>query len=157
MLCQLRNSITLQAQLMARPRGATLDQVRQWLQTFESDACSLLLVLEECISQKPAGFIQIKGLDSINLRAEMGIGLNEDFQGKGLGSQAIELLGRYLQQNWNLQKLLLQVRSDNEKAIAAYRKVGFRVCGSYSKHLYIEGAWHDVALMELFLRKIDES
>jgi diamine N-acetyltransferase len=153
MLCELRNDVAMQAQLMARPRGATMKQVRQWLTSFETDPQSLLLVLVELSSLQSAGFIQVKNLDPINLRAEIGIGLGTRYQGKGLGSDAIALLGSYLKKNWNLRKLLLQVRSDNSQAIAAYEKCGFCMCGLYQKHLYIEGAWHDVTLMELFLQE----
>jgi diamine N-acetyltransferase len=151
-LTQLRNDVQLQGQLLARPRGSNQEQVKDWLQGFAQDSQSIFLVIADK-SDAVAGFIQVKHLDALNRRAEMGIGLRQGHTGKGLGSEAIGLLGRYLKEAWNLRKIVLQVRSDNVLAIGAYKKCGFQVCGVFHEHVFIEGQWRDVTMMELFLQK----
>jgi diamine N-acetyltransferase len=150
-LTQLRNDVKLQGQLLARPRGSTQEQVRDWLQGFAQDSQSIFLVITDK-SDGVAGFIQVKNIDALNRRAEIGIGLTSGKTGKGLGSEAVSLLGCYVKEAWNLHKLILQVRSDNMIAIAAYKKCGFETCGGFREHVFIEGKWQDVTIMELFLQ-----
>lgn len=150
-LTQLRNDVELQGQLLARPRGSNQEQVKEWLQGFAQDSQSIFLVIADK-SDDVAGFIQVKHMDALNRRAEMGVGLIKGHTGKGLGSEAIGLLGRYLKDAWNLRKLILQVRADNPLAIGAYKKCGFQTCGVWREHVFIEGQWRDVAMMELFLQ-----
>jgi diamine N-acetyltransferase len=151
LLSELRNDILVQAQLMARPRGATQEQVKQWLTQFENDAQSIFLVIARLTDEQSIGFVQVKQIDTLNRRAQLGIALAAKHAGRGLGSEAIALLKTHLRQQWNLKKLMLQVRSDNERAQAAYRKSGFQVCGVFKEHVFIEGTWHDVVVMEAFL------
>jgi diamine N-acetyltransferase len=150
-LTSLRNDVKLQAQLNARPRGSNEEQVKDWLQGFAQDNQSIFLVIVD-MSDEVAGFIQAKNIDALNRRAEIGIGLTPGKTGKGLGSEAIGLLGCYLKDTWNLRKIILQVRSDNLLAIGAYKKCGFQICGEFHAHVFIEGQWQDVTLMELFLQ-----
>lgn len=150
-LTQLRNDVELQGQLLARPRGSNQEQVKEWLQGFAQDSQSIFLVIADK-SDDVAGFIQVKHMDALNRSAEMGVGLIKGHTGKGLGSEAIGLLGQYLKDAWNLRKLILQVRADNLPAIGAYKKCGFQTCGVWREHVFIEGQWRDVAMMELFLQ-----
>jgi diamine N-acetyltransferase len=150
-LTPLRNDVKLQAQLLARARGSNEDQVKDWLQGFAQDNQSIFLVIADKLDEV-AGFIQVKNIDTLNCRAEIGIALTPGETGKGLGSEAIGILGRYMKDAWNLHKLVLQVRSDNVLAIAAYKKCGFEACGVFREHVFIDGQWQDVTLMELFLQ-----
>ena len=150
-LSALRNDIKAQAQLMARPRGSTLDQVKQWLVDFENDTQSIFLVIADLTDDQSVGFVQVKKIDTLNSRAELGIALSLEHVGRGLGREAIVLLLPYLKENWNLRKVMLQVRSDNLHALAAYQKCGFQMCGVFKEHVFIAGAWHDVVNMEVFL------
>lgn len=150
-LTALRNDVVLQGQLLGRPRGSTSEQVQQWLEGFKNDPQSIFLVITDK-SDVMLGFIQIKNVDTLNRSAEMGIGMLGQKTGKGLGTESIQLIAQYLKHNWNLRKIVLQVRSDNARAIAAYKKSGFSSCGQYREHVFIEGQWRDIMLMELFLQ-----
>jgi diamine N-acetyltransferase len=150
-LTELRNDVVLQGQLLARPRGSTTEQVHEWLQSFKHDPQSIFLIVADK-KNVLAGFVHVKGIDTLNQNAELGIGMISSEVGKGFGSEAIQIVSKYLQLNWNLRKLVLQVRSDNLVAIGVYNKSGFRSCGQYSEHVYIDGQWRDITLMELFLQ-----
>jgi diamine N-acetyltransferase len=150
-LTSLRNDVVLQGQLLARPRGSTLEQVQEWLEGFKNDPQSIFLVIADK-TDVMLGFVQIKHIDTLNRSAELGIGVLKAKTGKGLGTEAIQLMADYLKKNWNLRKLTLQVRTDNQIAIAAYQKTGFSACGKYTDHVFIDGQWRDVTLMELFLQ-----
>jgi diamine N-acetyltransferase len=151
LMSSLRNDISVQAQLMARPRGSTQEQIKQWLTGFENDPQSILLIVARLKDDQPVGFIQVKQIDTLNRRAQIGIALKADHAGQGLGSEATYLLLAYLKKNWNLRKLMLQVRGDNKRAQAAYSKVGFQSCGVFKEHVFIDGEWQDVVNMEVLL------
>ena len=152
MLCSLRNDTLVQAQLLARPRGSTTEQVRQWLTDFENDPQSIFLVISGLADDQSMGFVQVKQIDTLNRRAQFGIALAAKNSGHGFGVEAITLLQSYLRKNWNLRKLMLQVRGDNIHAHEAYYKSGFKACGVFKEHVFIDGGWHDVVNMEVFLK-----
>jgi putative acetyltransferase len=73
--------------------------------------------------------------------------VGDDWQGKGIGTAlmraAIELVGKWL----NLTRLELTVFTDNERAIALYRKFGFEIEGTLRKYAFRDGQFADVYTM----------
>ena len=70
--------------------------------------------------------------------------------GRGLGSEAVALLARYLIEERGHHRLTIDPAADNAAAIRAYEKVGFRPVGvmrAYERGP--DGTWHDGLLMDL--------
>jgi diamine N-acetyltransferase len=151
-MTEIRNDVPLQAQLLARVRGSDEAQVRRWLQERSSSADSLLFIVADLASDNAIGFMQLTGMDPIDRRAELGICLIRSRQGKGVGSEVLLLALPHLRDSTGLRKLSLRVRADNDAAIRCYARVGFKQCGRLREHVHIEGSWHDLVLMDLFLR-----
>ena len=154
-LSTLRNDIALQAQLLTRVRGNRLNQVREWLELRSEQADCLMFIIAGLDANNVLGFIQVSNLDYINGHADLGICMISQSRGKGFGGEAIDLFACYLRDQWHLRKINLRVRSDNVSAIRCYEKVGFQHCGQLRKHIFIDGCWHDVKLMERFLVELD--
>lgn len=150
-LTELRNDVALQAQLLARARGSRPEQVREWLQGRSSQSDRMLFIIAETQDDKTLGFIQLSDLDTVDRRADLGICLTVQARGRGVGGEAITLFTDYLRDQWGLHKVGLRVRSDNTAALRCYEKVGFARCGLLKRHVFIEGYWQDVVLMEHFL------
>lgn len=150
-LTELRNDVALQAQLLARARGSRPEQVREWLQGRSRQDDRMLFIIADHQDDLAQGFIQLNDLDLIDRHAELGICLSAQARGRGLGGQAIALLADYLRDQWRLHKLCLRVRADNAAALRCYEKAGFVRCGLLRRHVFIEGRWQDVILMEYFL------
>lgn len=71
-------------------------------------------------------------------------------QGQGLGSDAIRTLARHLIDVRKHHRLSIDPAADNERAIRAYGRVGFRPVGvlrAYERGP--DGRWHDGLLMDL--------
>ena len=149
-LLRWRNDVALQAQLLARARGSNEAQVREWLRE-RSAGSHLFFVIADRHTDAALGYLQFTGLDPVDRRADFGICLGPESQGHGAGSEALRLACAYLRETWNLRKLSLRVRSDNERAVRCYRRLGFEPCGLLRDHVCIEGSWRDVVLMDLFL------
>ena len=150
-LCELRNNVELQSQLLARVRGSDESQVQQWLTVRSTDEQGLLLVIANQADDRALGYIQLRDMNGIDRRAELGICLHPTAQGRGIGSESLRILLPYLRDVWGVRKIILRVRGDNARAIACYERAGFDRCGLMREHVFADGAYRDVVLMERFL------
>lgn len=155
MLTTTRNDVALQAQLLARARGSRPEQVEEWLKSRSIQSDRLLFIIANRDDDQALGFLQISELNTIDGHAELGICLINEVRGRGLAGQAISQISNYLRDYWRLRKLGLRVREDNIAALKCYAKAGFTRCGILRQHVFLEGRWQDVVLMERFLIKID--
>jgi aminoglycoside 6'-N-acetyltransferase len=77
---------------------------------------------------------------------------------QGFGSEAIRVLARYLIAERGHHRLTIDPALDNQAAIRAYEKVGFRRVGvmrSYERGP--DGTWHDGLLMEMLSDDLKEA
>ncbi len=82
--------------------------------------------------------------------ASIDVFLGAAHQGQGLGSDAVRTLARYLFEVRGHHRLTIDPAAANERAIRAYRRVGFRPVGvmrAYERGH--DGSWHDGLLMDL--------
>jgi len=83
----------------------------------------------------------------VNHRGEIGMMVRDDWQGKGVGTAmmqaVIDLADRWL----NLTRIELTVFTDNESAIALYRKFGFEIEGALRKYAFRDGEFVDAYAM----------
>ncbi|WP_010175811.1 GNAT family N-acetyltransferase [Bacillus coahuilensis] len=82
------------------------------------------------------------GYDKGNKRYEIGsVMLGHEFQGKGYGKSAIQLVVEEMIEQYNCDEIYLTVIPENESAIGAYKKMGFERTGeiftaSHDEHVY---------------------
>jgi aminoglycoside 6'-N-acetyltransferase len=76
--------------------------------------------------------------------------LHPDWHGRGLGTDAIRTLARHLFQDRGHHRLTIDPAAHNQRAIRAYRRVGFRPVGVLRRYERgSDGRWHDGLLMDL--------
>jgi aminoglycoside 6'-N-acetyltransferase len=81
--------------------------------------------------------------------------LAERSQGRGLGTDAVGTLARYLIRERGHHRLTIDPAADNVAAIRAYEKVGFRPVGRMREYWRSpDGTWHDGLLMDLLAREL---
>ena len=82
--------------------------------------------------------------------------LAEKAQGRGLGTDAVRTLARYLIHERGHHRLTIDPAADNAAAIRAYEKVGFRAVGVMREYWRSpEGTWRDGLLMDLLAQEFD--
>lgn len=82
--------------------------------------------------------------------AGIDITLDAECLGQGLGSDALRTLARYLFETAGHHRLTIDPAVANERAIAAYRKVGFERVGVMREYeLGADGTWHDNLLLDM--------
>ena len=96
-------------------------------------------------------FVGVTGLHGFELKnrsAMFGILVGEkDLWGKGYGTEATSLIVGVGFGTMNLNRIWLEVFSENERGIRAYEKVGFKREGTLRQTDYREGRWHDSLVM----------
>jgi RimJ/RimL family protein N-acetyltransferase len=87
------------------------------------------------------------GVDDLARHAEVGLSLLPEHRGQGLGQDVLRVLLRYAFRSRNLRRVHLQSLASNERALGAYRAVGFVEEGRLREHAWVEGAYEDIVLM----------
>jgi L-phenylalanine/L-methionine N-acetyltransferase len=83
----------------------------------------------------------------INHRGEIGMMVRDDWQGKGVGKAMMQAVIDLADKWLNLARIELTVFTDNEPAIALYRKFGFEIEGALRKHAFRDGEFVDSYVM----------
>ncbi|MEV7097437.1 GNAT family N-acetyltransferase [Amycolatopsis sp. NPDC051045] len=84
--------------------------------------------------------------------AGIDIAVHPDFQGRGLGSDAIRALAEHLFTVRGHHRLVIDPAAGNETAIRLYESLGFRPVGTMlSYERGPDGSWHDGLLMDLLV------
>lgn len=90
------------------------------------------------------GTVSLKNIDSVNLNAEYAITLRTSGIGKGFAKFATNEILKIAFEDLELQRVYLNVRSDNERAISFYTKFGFVYEGEFINHLRINNDYYNL-------------
>jgi aminoglycoside 6'-N-acetyltransferase len=87
--------------------------------------------------------------------ASIDIYLDPALHGRGIGSDAIRTLARYLFDARGHHRIEIDPATDNEQAIRCYTRVGFRPIGIRRRaERGNDGTWHDQLLMDLLVDEL---
>ena len=82
--------------------------------------------------------------------ASIDIFLDQDWHGRGLGSEAIRSLARYLFDERGHHRITIDPAVANDKAVRSYESIGFKRVGvTRQSERGLDGTWHDSLLMDL--------
>jgi len=100
------------------------------------------------------GSVGLMDVHNTNRTATLGIFIGEAAdRGKGYGAEAIKLLLDYGFRWLGLRNIDLHVNCENERAIACYKKVGFREYGRRRDAIFRDGEWVDRIHMEVLAQE----
>ena len=83
-------------------------------------------------------------------RAELGIVIHDDYQGKGIGSNLV-LFMIHIARSKGLKKVILDVFGENERAIHVFGSSGFDKEGIFPAHYWFRGRFYDIVRMGIVL------
>ena len=96
------------------------------------------------------GLVELVEINHIHRRAEFQIIISPDHQGQGYASIATRLAMDYAFTVHNLYKLFLVVDVANTRAVAVYKKLGFREEGTLRHEFFVDGVYRDAYRMAAF-------
>ncbi|WP_391529464.1 GNAT family N-acetyltransferase [Photorhabdus akhurstii] len=105
--------------------------------------------LVACIDGEIVGQVGIEICQNLRRRhvATFGMGVHADYQGQGIGSELMEAMLNMCD-NWlNIERIELEVYTDNDAAIALYKKFGFEIEGTAKRYAFRHGRYADAYYM----------
>ena len=144
----LRNDIELQALLLATARGSNVLAIRKWLDLKSNSANSFFFVAELSPTKELIGYIQLCGVVGADKTIQFGICLAAQYWSYGYGSELLQAVEKYLKFHHNTRKIMIYVDATNTRAVACYRKLGYREVGVMRSHVLVQGRLRDVIIME---------
>jgi len=126
------------------------DEIRLFFEARVAGPGSLALAIHLRESDRLIGTCAFSQLDGDNGSALFHITIGErDCWGRGYGSEATALMVEHAFEALGLHRIALSVFDFNERAIRAYRRLGFVTEGRSREAIWREGRFHDEILMSL--------
>jgi aminoglycoside 6'-N-acetyltransferase len=141
------------AEILAHPEvarwwpGFDLERVRRELTGGDDDTVVFAVEADGQV----VGLVQYAEEDDPDYRhASVDVTLHPGWWGCGLGPDAVRRLARHLFEDRGHHRVTIDPAAHNERAIRAYRRVGFRPVGVMRRYERgADGTWHDGLLMDL--------
>ena len=127
-----------------RPDKPLAEMFRNWSDNGNAGGAGFCV---ETLNGDLIGHVALWGADVRSRCATYGIVIGPEHQSHGLGSEATRLMIDYGFREMGLNRIELHVYAENERAIAAYQKVGFAQEGVLRSKLFYGGTFHDVVVM----------
>lgn len=132
----------------------TLDDEVKYFENPKSDDYVFFIVNKE--NDKLIGTIGLHSLENINRTATLGIFIGEkESRNKGYGTEAIQLILEYGFKYLNLNNIKLDLMEFNERALACYKKCGFKEYGRRRKSEFLYGKYYDRIEMDILAEEFE--
>lgn len=123
-------------------KSITYEKVIDFIENSFTDKCRHYAIVD--INDEYLGTISLKDIDLINKNAEYAIALRKKAIGSGIAKSATVEILQIAFVNLNLNKVFLNVLSDNHRAIHFYEKMGFEFEGEFLEHIFLKGEYRNI-------------
>ncbi len=150
MFARLRNDLATQAWSRTLPPDYTREMVRRryWDRDFEYRRDHGVFVIETKDRDEVAGTISYTEVVD-RMEATWGLAVEQRFWGSGVAIDAGDTLLRFLFEELGLRVVRLYTQSENARAVAAFRKLGFREATRVPDGVFKAGRHADNLSMDL--------
>ena len=134
-------------------RVMNVENEKKYIQaTLENNELNFAIINLE--NDELIGNCSIKNISYLHRIAELGIFIGiEANRNKGYGAEVLNLLLDYGFNYLNMNNIMLNVKSFNERAIACYKKVGFKEFGRRRESYFLNGKYYDDIQMDILARE----
>jgi len=123
------------------------------LDIFQSKQLRLMIVKKD--NGESAGTVDLYDFDPMNMRAGVGILIDEAYRGKGVGKQALHLINDYAFDFLMLKQLFAYVPKPNEISLKLFLQSGYSNTACLKKWIKTGKGFEDVFLMQLINTKLN--
>lgn len=132
----------------------SLKEERQWVErnVASGDSAAHFTILTK--GGRPIGNMALLEINYVNRNAQLGIMIGEKaYWSKGYGTDAIETLLGFAFDTLGLHKVELRLNPGNKRALACYRKCGFKLEGKKREQTYHHGEYCDELIMSVLKKE----
>ena len=134
----------------------TIEAEKNYLEAHINEEATFGIV--ELKTDELIGSISLEDISYINRRATLGVFIGKkESRNKGYGTEAIKLILDYGFNYLNLNNIKLDVMEFNERAIACYKKCGFKEYGRRRKSEFTNGKYYDRISMDILAEEFKNS
>ena len=132
------------------PRAYSIEEIEAHIERITQDDSREDFAICLNDSKEMIGEMSLLDIDEVNHSAGFRISMvTTDHVGKGLGTEAMNLMVHYVFEGLNLNRLQLEVFSHNKRGIRAYEKVGFIKEGVLRQALFYNNQYSDEIIMSI--------
>lgn len=113
----------------------------------------LRLMIESVDDGTVVGVIDLVDFNPRHHRAELGIVMAKDYQNKGLGTEAIQLIEIYAEKFLELNQIFAYVSTKNESSIKLFEKCKYKHTCTLDKWILVDGKFEDVMIFQKIFKK----
>lgn len=136
------------------PYPMILEEEEKWFESLINSKDSYNFAIEDLETGKYIGGCGINEMNWLNRVAIIGIFIGDkNYWGKGYGTDAVNILVKFIFEQMNMNKVKLNVFSFNARAKKCYEKCGFGVEGVLRQELFRDGKYHDEYLMSILFEE----
>lgn len=135
----------------------SVEDEERWIEGATNSSFSrVVLAIETRKNGCHIGNVELRGMSAEDRRGELGIVIGDkDYWGKGYGTDAIVTLLGFAFDVMNLHRVWLTTGEDNPRAIACYRRCGFREEGRLRQDRYLGGRYWDTIVMGVLREELE--
>lgn len=134
----------------------SLKEEKEYLEAEKKSEVAFAIVTEK--EDKLIGSIALHDIDHIRRIATMGIFIGDkEYRGQGYGTEAVRLILDFGFNYLNLNNIKLDLKEFNVRALACYKKCGFKEYGRRRKCNFINGKYYDTIEMDILAEEFNES
>ncbi|MFH1978116.1 MAG: GNAT family protein [Candidatus Aenigmatarchaeota archaeon] len=126
-----------------------LNKVKERFKEAIAQKSELSFAIIKKSDNKYIGSCRLHQINKQDKNVRLAIGILQDYFGKGYGTDAINCILKFGFIQLKLHKISLVVLDFNKRAIAAYKKCGFKVDGILRDNAYIDGKFYNDLIMSI--------
>lgn len=136
------------------PQPRSFTDLEVWFQSLQNDK------KQEVFSIKTSdtafvGWTQLSGIDYFSGSAEVGVVIDEQYWGQGIGHDSLVALVRYAFEDLRLHRLSARILSINIPSIKLFNRIGFKAEGTAREAYFTSGRFLDVEWLGLLSREFE--
>jgi len=128
----------------------SFEEVRAYCERVMTSETDMFFAVHEQISGSFSGTLRVNGINRYSMVADIGILLGRPFWGKGIATDAVGTVCRYLFENLKFRKLTAGMMAVNPAMARVFEKMGFRREGILRRQDKFEGQYVDHIYMGCF-------
>ncbi len=134
------------SQYMLTDISDDMEKQKEWFHKISANSDSIYWIVS--YQEVPIGLINLASIDHHHRRTNMGYYLGET-KYRPLGFMIPPYLYNFVFNEMKFRKIYGEVLAGNENILAMHRLHGFREVGIYKDHIFKNGKFHDLILVEL--------